>query len=210
MVAAPSDLSIDDLLVDLGYRTDAARQLARAALVDAGLTSGRKSRIAAGKLPAVNAALASRFAIVCARTACRSVLPGTDKSLIDAARPTDCSVCGGSANESAIDRAVAALHGRGMRKVVVVGGSPTTHEELRSLVRNRLELRLVSGTDRRTRSGAKADLAWADLVVIWGATQLDHKVSKLYTDGRHESVVTCGRRGIEALAETVRQFASRR
>jgi hypothetical protein len=205
-----TDLALDELLADLGYGTDAARQLALGALVEAGLTHKRKSRISAAKLDAVNAVLAEHFAIACARAACRSAASATGKHLIHAARPTDCSICGGSANESAIDRAVTALLERGMRNVVVVGGSPATLEELRSLVHDRLELRLVPGTDRRTSTDAKADLAWADVVVVWGGTQLDHTVSKLYTDGKHDHVVTCGRRGIEALAETVSEFVATR
>ncbi len=203
------DLSLEDLLADLGYRTIAARRLAVSALVEVGLTTGRKSRIVASKLDAVKATLADRFVLVCSRTSCRSDASRTGKTLIHIARPTDCSICGGSANESSIDRAIAALASRGLLKLVVVGGSPTTQEKLRELVRDRLELRLVPGTDRRTSTDAKADLAWADVVVIWGGTQLDHTVSKLYTDRRSAKVVTCGRRGIEALADTMREFASR-
>ncbi len=197
------DSSLTNILADLGYRSPAARQLAVSALVDANLTTGRKSRIASSKLDAVKATLADRFVLACGRASCRTSASATSKMLIDVARPTDCSVCGGSANESSINRAIAALATRGMRKLVVVGGSPKTREELRTLVRDRFELRVVAGTDRRTSTDAKADLAWAHLVVIWGATQLDHTVSKLYTDGRHEKVVTCGRRGIEALADTI-------
>jgi hypothetical protein len=97
-----------------------------------------------------------------------------------------------------------------MRRVVVVGGSPGTHDELRSLVAGGLELRLVAGTERRTSRDAKADLAWADLVVVWGGTELDHKVSKLYARGRGDHVVTCSRRGIAAMAATMVEAARRR
>ena len=203
------DLSIDEVLEERGFRDAEARRRARAALVDAGLTQPHKQRIAAGKLERVHAVLAARFAIVCARAECRRQAP-SDREVVDAGRSTDCSICGGGANQPAIDRAIAALGQRGLRRVVVVGGSPSTHEELRALVRDRLELRLVSGTDRRTGRDAGADLAWADVIAVWAGTELDHKVSQLYTAARDRKVVTCGRRGIAALADTLAIAASRR
>ena len=48
----------------------------------------------------------------------------------------------------------------------------------------------------------KGDLEWADLVLIWGSSELGHKVSLLYTAGpqalRHK-VLTVARRGVAAL-----------
>jgi hypothetical protein len=49
---------------------------------------------------------------------------------------------------------------------------------------------------------ALADLDWADLVFIWGASELDHRVSNLYTHGagaQRRKVVQMARRGIAAL-----------
>ena len=71
------------------------------------------------------------------------------------------------------------------------------------------ELRIISGTDRHTRRQARTNLDWADVVLIWGSTELDHKVSQLYTDGRHRHVVAVARRGIEALAEALREHLRR-
>lgn len=201
---------IDGLLAELGFRGTAARQAARAAIEAAGLTNARKQNIASSKVPAVTALLAERFVVVCARASCRAAVAHEAREVIDAEQPADCDLCGGQQNRAEVDRAVAALSARGLRRLVVVGGSPSTHEELRALVGARLELRLVSGTDRRTGREARADLAWADLVVVWGGTELDHKVSKLYTDEKSARVVTCSRRGIAALAATMSDAAARR
>ncbi|MFN7134692.1 MAG: hypothetical protein ACK4N5_21615, partial [Myxococcales bacterium] len=49
---------------------------------------------------------------------------------------------------------------------------------------------------------ARADLEWADLVLVWGASELDHKVSRHYTDvppAAKRKVVQLARRGIAAL-----------
>lgn len=202
-----TELVIDDLLAGLGYRGEAARSAARAALEAAGLTTARKQRIAALKLAAVEAELTRRFLLVCSRSACREPGP-SGRVFLDAQRPTDCMVCAGSANGSAIDRTIQSVTALGIRRVVVIGGSPGTREALRARVGDRLELRLVSGTERRTRREARADLAWADAVVVWGATELDHAVSKHYTDGGARRIATCPRRGIEALMQTLFQLAA--
>lgn len=210
MPAAPHDLAIDELLDRLGYGGERARVQARAALEAAGLTNPRKQRIASAKVAAVTAALAARFVRTCARTACRRAAAAAGREIVEVAQPRDCETCGGQENSTEVERAIAALRERGLPRIVVVGGSPATHEELRRLITDRLELRLVSGTDRRNSTAAKADLAWADLVVVWGGTELDHKVSKLYTDAKPSHVVTCPRRGIAALATTMVEAARRR
>src|SRR5690606_38461797 len=96
-----------------------------------------------------------------------------------------CEVCGGSANRAAVDGLVEAFGAAGWSRLCVVGGSPGTRTELESLVAGRIELRLVEGAGtKRTSAHAAADLAWANLVVIWGGTELDHKVSNLYKGPR--------------------------
>jgi len=47
------------------------------------------------------------------------------------------------------------------------------------------------------------------VVVVWGSTELDHKVSKLYRADRDRRVVTCPRRGLAALAATLAEAAER-
>ena len=118
-------------------------------------------------------------------------------------------MCRGSPNQTAMDAAIAAITRRGWRRVVVVGGSPGTCEELAAIVGDRVDLRLVSGTDHRSGRDAKADLAWAHVIVVWGSTELHHRVSKLYTDAREGCVVTCPKRGIAALAATIIEAAGK-
>jgi hypothetical protein len=121
-----------------------------------------------------------------------------------------CQVCGGSANRRAIQRAAATFARHGVSRIVVVGGSPAVHEELERLKPEAWSLRLVDGTQRRTGDLARTDLRWAQLVLVWGSSELDHKVSALYTGVREPggaAVVTLNRRGIAALLEAaVRHF----
>ena len=129
---------------------------------------------------------------------------------IGTVRTGACTRCGGSRNSRALIELVEACSSAGIARIVVVGGSPDIRREL-GTVRGALELRLVDGTERRTRAEAQRDVAWADLVVIGGSSELGHKVSVLYTrDPSSTPVVTVARRGVEAIAAAVVEHARRR
>ena len=65
-------------------------------------------------------------------------------------------------------------------------------------------------TLRRTADRARGDLEWADLVLVWGATELHHQVSTHYTAAApplRRKVLHVPRRGVAALlAEAIRHL----
>ncbi|MCS6914925.1 MAG: hypothetical protein RMK29_11305 [Myxococcales bacterium] len=213
-VSRPSpDLRLHELLDELGF-SGANEARARQELEQAGLTRPGKQRIAAHKRERVQRLLQERFLLVCSRSSCqqeaRTLLDAGDgRQLLCAERPGDCALCSGSGNRQAVDRMCALLGQHGLQRLVVLGGSPNAREALRALVGDRIELRLIDGTERRTQAEARADLRWADLVVIWGGTELDHKVSSLYSHGAERPVLTIARRGIAALADGLREHLER-
>ena len=96
--------------------------------------------------------------------------------------------------------------------MVIVGGSPSVREELRDGLGTRLDLRLIDGTERRTLTQARLDLDWADLVLLWGGSELDHRVSRLYTgapQALRRKLVHTSKRGIAALLESAVAHLSR-
>lgn len=206
-----SDVPIADLLAGLGLAgADAAA--ARGALEAAGLTNPRKTRISTGKVEAARAAVDAAFARLC--RACAAAGDPSGRRVLEVPAAA-CTRCSGSRASRALAELVAACSGAGIARLVVVGGSPDIRRELAAALSPPLELRLVDGTARRTRSEAQGDLAWADLVLVCGATELAHKVSTLYTRGGGPApVVTSPRRGVEAIAgevvEYVRRLRSRR
>ncbi len=117
-----------------------------------------------------------------------------------------CDHCGDSVNKREALTLIATFVERGISRLLVVGGGPGTAEELRNLLGDAIDLQIVDGETHRNATQAAAELAWADVVVIWSSTILPHKVSKLYTDRRadyRDKLVTVTRRGAAALCKTV-------
>lgn len=194
------DIEIGELIGSLGYRGDAAQRAARKVLVEAGLTSGKKPRIDAAKRPAVRAALERALVPVCGSATCTAEARWRSPE----AHPVetgadDCVVCGGSGNRRAAARLAASARSHRRPRLLVVGGSPETRKQVVDLAGTVADLRLVDGLGRATEDHARSDVAWADVVLIWGSTQLDHKVSNHYA--KAANAITVPRRGVAALLD---------
>jgi hypothetical protein len=156
--------------------------------------------------------LDERFFRHCATPACAEAASRSGRVPARTANRARCSSCGGSDNRRAEEALVAACRQSAVRRLVIIGGSPSVREELRDALADRLELRLVDGTERRTLSQARLDLDWADLVLLWGGSELDHRVSSLYTGAAaplRRKLVHTSRRGIAALLEAAVVHLSR-
>lgn len=191
-----ADVDLEQWLSEQGFGAD-TRSLGRAALEAAGLTRPGKRRLSVEKTARASEALLSRFALHCHAAECVAWARATGREPLVADTRQACHRCGGSENARAADE----LWEAGLRRLVVVGGTPATREELERRLGGRVELRLVDGTRHRPIDRAKADLEWADRVLLWGATELHHKVSKQYADAsatRHK-VVHVPRRGVAQL-----------
>ena len=198
------DERIEDVLAGLGLVGPAAAR-ARAALDEAGITNPRKERVSVGKRERLEAAIAERYARFCETCAGRTDPGGREVVIV--ARDA-CERCRGSDNTRALDEAAEACAAAGVRRVVVVGGSAATRDELAALG-GRLDLRLVDGIGRRTKSDARSDVEWAQVVLLCGSTELAHKVSTLYTDDPavKGKLVRSSRRGVAAIAGELAQHA---
>lgn len=115
-----------------------------------------------------------------------------------------CEFGGASDLAAAWRRFVAACEATGVRTITIVGGSPSYRKQLRALADTRADspkLVLVSGTQRRPKNKAASDLRTSDLVLIWGATELDHSVSAPYTGGGGAKVKIIAHRGISGMLD---------
>jgi hypothetical protein len=207
-----ADVEIEGWLAGLGFEPGPAQDRARAALQEALLTRPGKTRMSDEKLARAAALLGSHFSLHCPSAACAAAARRTGREPLPAATKALCAHCGGSDNARAAEELVSACTQAGIRRLLVVGGSPAVREELNSTVGSALELRTVDGTERRTQERARSDLEWADLVLLWGATELDHKVSAHYArppPALRRKVVHVARRGIAALLGAAVQHIQR-
>ncbi len=191
-----TDIDVEAWLGEQGFG-EAARKVARAALEAAGVTRPGTPRMSVDQGPVALRVLRTRFALSCQAKDCIAFARASGREPTYVLNRQSCERCGGSENARAAKEVLEA----GLRRLVVVGGTPATREALERLLGERLELRLVDGTHRRAPDRARADLEWADRVLLWGATELHHKVSKQYADiaaTRHK-VVHVPRRGIAQL-----------
>jgi hypothetical protein len=196
------DVDIDAWLSEEGFDLPAGRALAREALMAGGLTRAGKTRMSAAKEDRARSLLDGQLYRHCSTAACVAAAARSGRTPVLTAHRTACASCGGSDNRRAEEALVSACQQAGIRRVAIVGGSPSVREELRDALSSRLELRLVDGTERRTLAQARLDLEWADLVLLWGGSELDHRVSTLYTGAPpplRRKLVHTSKRGIAAL-----------
>jgi hypothetical protein len=195
-------VKISDFLRGDGFDSEQAQHEARIALERAGLTRPGKQAFVADKLPRARKVLAARLLRACA--GCRAGADAGSRLVVEVSQP-NCELCGGSNNRRAARRCARALARRGIERVLVVGGTPAQHLELRQLFgESGVSWRMVDGT-RASHSAKEAELnkRWAQVIVVWGPTPLRHSVSELYTEQRYAGlkVVQVPRRGIEALCD---------
>jgi multidrug efflux pump subunit AcrA (membrane-fusion protein) len=135
-----------------------------------------------------------------------------DASVIVRVPPERCEITGGSDIRASFHHLLTACEHAGVSALTVVGGSPAYRQQLATLAaphRPTLRLNLVSGTRRREKRRAEADMRKSDLVVIWSATELDHSVSALYS-GDSAPIVHVPHRGISRMLDHVADWLATR
>lgn len=148
----------------------------------AGLTRPGKARMSEEKRARAEEALRAKLFLHCTQPDCLAFAKASGLEPVACDPRNTCQRCGGSENARAVKDVLDAFRKHGFSKLVIVGGSPTVRQELERLAPSELELRLVDGTKARPLEQAKADLQWGDVVLLWGATELHHKVSNQYQD----------------------------
>jgi len=195
---------IVDLLRDLGFDTEEARRQARAVLEAAGLTNPRKRNIAVRKRAQAGEVIRRACFRHCGATGCREQAAGSGRRPVRAA-PHACEVCGGRGTDQSLRSMATALAAAGRTRLLIVGGSPNTHRQLKdALEGTAVELRLVDGQRAPKPRQAQQWAAWADLIVIWATTEVGHKVSGHFQRPEYAAhTIIVPRRGVEAVAQEV-------
>jgi hypothetical protein len=207
-----ADFAIADLLAEAGYDTPEAQGVARDALEGEGLTRPGKARMAGEKRERALAVLDERFVRACAAGACQALAAreAGGRAVVEVGAER-CPHCRGSDNRRAVAELARRLPAAGVRRLLVLGGTPVLHETMAKLLKasgGGLEVRYIDATAAvHTRDDAAVARRWADAIAVWSSTPLPHKVSTLYTDqpGAKDGVriVTVTQRGIAGLCAQV-------
>lgn len=193
----PSDLLAARGLTGAGHDSEALRGLLELHPDEtiAALSNGSLARL-----------LAERVQLLCGRETC----PPEAGSVVVRVARSACDVCAGSDIRASFDALARAAERAGTRRITIVGGSPAYRKQLRGLcAASRLDVRLelVPGTKHRDSRKVQADLRSSDVVVLWGATLLDHSLADAYRDGPSDCLLLVGERGItRMLAALVRKL----
>ncbi len=137
----------------------------------------------------------------------REVAFAPDANTVVVHVPKDrCEISGGSDVQANFHGFVQACIDQGVARMTVVGGSPAYRKQLKLLAdahADAPDLNLVSGTRRREKRRAEADMRGSDAVVLWGGTELDHSVTSVYAGGSAR-LIRVAHRGIAGMLQIVR------
>lgn len=197
-------VAIAELLRELGFDTVHGRRTARRVLERAGLTNPRKQNIATGKRLAVGEALDTALAAHCGADGCREIATRDPRDAVRVA-PQACEVCGGRGTDQALRTMVRSLKQAGRSRLVIVGGSPNSRQQLTDVLSDTtIKFRMVDGERAPQPRRAQQWAEWADLIVIWASTAVGHKVTEHFQRPEHtDHTIVVPRRGLEALAQEV-------
>lgn len=156
----------------------------------------------------LESALERRLALVCGSPLCEAPIGAAVLQV----EPARCEVCGGSDIQRAAHGFAQACATAGISRVRFVGGSPNYRTQLEALFPRSgpLTVKITAGGQRVPLSKAKAQQRSDDLVIIWGATELDHATSGAYRSqqGRVETIAHRGiGRMLQLAAERIRGSA---
>ena len=192
------------MLRRMGIREAAEQRKAVVALQESGVISARPNRSAIAKFKetAVKEALQTHFFWHCRRGDCTtdSIESGKPLLLVDG---ESCGASSHSPRQALLSELGDALQERGIGKILLVGGTQEYWQEISSSSPKALNWRFVDGKKAKDERFYRPHKDWADLIVIWASTPLNHKVSKKFPSAGDRRVVTAAGRGIEAMARDV-------
>lgn len=154
--------------------------------------------------------LKKRLRLSCGDPICEQELQEQESCPLKVADPSECECCQNTESRRFATRLGRLCLKKRIYRVVLVGGSPTTHAEIQQLQPlQRIRFTLVDGKQRRDLQQAANDMRGAELVIIWAPTMLQHKISDLYTEQQHlfnTKLVVAQTRGLASMLREVTQF----
>lgn len=202
----------EKFLVEEGFTTPEARELARELLITNGLTRPHKKSFDPTKIPKIRESIRKNFVQICSDI-CLHLISDEDKRKPIVVAKEKCEVCRNSNLKQKFLKVSRLFERRGVKRLLVVGGSNTYHTQLRDLFAGTgVETRFVEG-DNKSHSTKQvlANKNWTQVIVIWGPTILRHNISDMYLRGDKEGfkLIVVRNRGLGAFFEELIQTFSK-
>ncbi len=211
-----TDIPIDNMLMDFGIAYNEYPN-ARNALFEWGVIqrSPHRANIAGSKSCLAREVLTAAFLWHCNNGDCRQAANKDADGYGDlppllVVKQSECDICGGKPSARSLDEMSAALAAAGRSRILVVGGTERKEREIREKSPPCVEWRFVDGKVARDDRYYRPDRNWAEIIVIWQSTPLDHRVSAHFDGKGDRRVITVRRRSIAALAGEITGHVRRR
>ena len=202
------DTPIHKLLSDIGIIYPECQETAINHLINVGVISRRRRRIniANTKLKRAEDCLKEGFVWHCSNGDCKQAARVEERNplLVD---KSQCFYCGGSGDKQALQGLANTMEAEGLSRILVVGGTDNKGQEIRKKSQTlHVQWRFIDGTKAKDDRYYRPHRDWADVIIIWSSTPLDHRVSGHFTGRSDDRVITAERRGISSLCESVIRY----
>ncbi len=122
-----------------------------------------------------------RIRRTCAHPVCEQVTAQDDRVALRVDDDSECEVCHGSAERRWFTRMVQECGWAGVKRLLVIGGTPESHDKLRALSQGQpIEIRLVPADEPVQPARVEGRVEGCDLLILWSRQVVDEAVSESY------------------------------
>lgn len=186
-----TDISKTELYKKFGFKAEHYEELNKL-LADENLSNLKKKNVSSEKENKISEVIERKYVRHCSRGDCKNKarnIVRVANETINVSSSKNCDVCKGSITEQRVEAMIKACLSVGLKKICIVGGFPNPLLDFKQRVGSKLSLRFINGKIARKKKDAMCDVRWAEQIVIWGRTLLDHDVSNLYSSEKNCKVV---------------------
>ncbi len=200
------NISIDNMLSQLGITSKDAQKTARNALFENNIIQKNPNRpnIACNKVDRARQALSEHFSWHCNNGDCRreAVAENTVRPLL-LVEQRACQICDGNPSAKALRSMAQIVAAANKPRILIVGGTERKEREILGKCSGSVQWRFIDGKKARDDRYFRSHRNWADIIVIWQSTPMGHRVSSHFDCNGDSRVIAAPRRGIDCLTDEI-------
>ena len=201
-----TDVPIADMLNRFGITGKDSQQTVRNALFQSRVIQKNPDRLntSCDKVNRAQQVLSEQFLWHCNNGECRreAAAQNTVKPLL-LVEQRACHICDGNPSVKALQNMAEIAIDAGKSRILIVGGTEKKEREILGKCSGLVQWRFIDGKKARDDRYYRSHRKWAEIIIIWQSTPVDHRVSEHFDGKGDDRVVTLRRRGIAALVDEV-------